>query len=477
MRTCICFIFFVLGLANLSSAAEAVKKPNILFIVADDLGWGDVGWHGSRIKTPVMDGLVKAGVELDQHYVQPLCTPTRAALLSGRYPGRFGPQALTPTNLRVFPMGTETLASALKSIGYDTSLAGKWHLGSRIEWSPNHYGFDRSYGSLCGAVDPWMHTYRKGPYEKTWHRDNQLIDEEGNATELVDHEVLGWIKANREPWFIYVPFQAVHIPVDAPDEYKKIYANEKYYDDPVKDESFKRYAAYTSQMDAKIGEFIAALEATGQREDTLIVFTSDNGALTKGGNPYVSKVPPTPVLGTNKPWRGNKGSLYEGGIHVPAFANWPGHLAARKVTQPMHVVDWMPTLTKLAGYVPTKDLHWDGQDVWPMLNGAAPSATPRTIYWAFNVGDALRVGDWKLIEWRKKGSKSEPDKEDVEDVSQDKNEGKGRTELFNLAKDPTEMSNLVNSEPARVAQMHSVLETMRAGDVKKLPQDLIGIKP
>src|SRR5215213_5300830 len=144
------FLLLVFSLAaNLAvEAAEPDGKPNILLIVADDLGWADVGWHGGKFKTPHLDQLVRKGVELDRHYVQPVCSPTRTALLSGRWTSRFGPHALSPTNRRVFPLGTVTLASALKQCGYTTHLAGKWHLGSRPEWGPNHYGFDHSYGSL-----------------------------------------------------------------------------------------------------------------------------------------------------------------------------------------------------------------------------------------------------------------------------------------------------------------------------------------
>ena len=209
-----------LAFGALAPCLAAAEKPNILLIVADDLGWRDVGWHGGPFQTPVMDQLVREGLELDQHYVQPVCTPTRTALMSGRYPSRFGPHALAPSNLRALPPGTETMASALQSIGYETHVAGKWHLGSRPEWGPNHYGFDHSYGSLSGAVDPWTHKYRKGVYEDTWHRDGVIFHEEGNATELIAGQVVKWIGEKRAPWFIYVPFHAVHIPVDAPAKYK-----------------------------------------------------------------------------------------------------------------------------------------------------------------------------------------------------------------------------------------------------------------
>ena len=152
----VAFLVVAAGTAGMARAAT-LARPNILFIVADDLGWGDVGSHGGFGKTPHMDRLVCEGVELDRHYVQPVCTPTRAALMTGRYPGRFGPQAIHPSNLRSLPPGTQTLASALKSLGYATFQAGKWHLGSRPEWGPSAYGFDHSYGTLTGAADPWTH--------------------------------------------------------------------------------------------------------------------------------------------------------------------------------------------------------------------------------------------------------------------------------------------------------------------------------
>ena len=136
-----------------------------------DLGWSDVGWHNGFAKTPNLDRLVKEGVELDQHYVQPVCMPTRTALMSGRYPGRFGPQALAPSNLRAMPLGTVTMASMLKSLGYGTYQSGKWHLRAKNEWGPTHFGFDHGYGTLTGSADPWTHKYRPRVYEETWHRE------------------------------------------------------------------------------------------------------------------------------------------------------------------------------------------------------------------------------------------------------------------------------------------------------------------
>lgn len=446
------FLIALCILAGFAFGGEVPAKPNILFIVADDLGWADVGWHGSKHLTPVLDKLVRDGVELDRHYVQPVCSPTRTALLSGRWTSRFGPHVLSPTNLRAFPLGTTTLPAALKSAGYSTFLSGKWHLGSKPEWGPNHYGFDHTYGSLAGAVDPWTHGYREGPYAKTWHRDGQVLDEEGNATELVAAQAVKWIREKRAPWFIYVPFQAVHVPVDTPPEYKKLYP-EKFHDDPAMDDSARRYAAFVSQLDAKVGQLIAVLDETGQRANTLVVFHSDNGGILKSDNQYISKVPPTPVLSSNLPLRGQKAQLYEGGIRVCAFVNWPGILAPRKVTAPMHAADWMPTLTKLVGYTPQTDLKWDGRDIWPLITGVVTKPEPRTLYIPMPNAAAVLHGDWKLIAAKKTEKR----------------------ELFNLADDPYEKKDLASTEPAKVKELESILESLRKDDLTTLPADLKGV--
>ncbi len=444
--------FFALLL--LALPLHAVDKPNILLIVADDLGWSDVGWHGGFGKTPHMDQLVRTGVELDQHYVQPVCTPTRTALMSGRYPGRFGPQALVPSNLRAMPLGTVTMASALKSLGYTTSQAGKWHLGAKPEWCANHYGFDHSYGTLTGAADPWTHKYRQGsPYEDTWHRDGKFFHEEGNATELIAAEAVRRIEEKRGPWFLYVPFHAVHTPVDAPEEYKRLYDGVQFSEVPAKQDSRLRMAAMVSQLDAKIGAFVAALEKTGQRENTLIVFTSDNGGIESLQNNYVGKVGHSPLNSENDPLRGQKNTLYEGGIRVCAFANWPAQLKPRKFTTPMHAVDWLPTFAALAGYRAPGNLQWDGVNQWPALTGAAAAPGPRTIYIAMKNGYALRHGDWKLVA-----------------------PAKGAPQLFQIAADPYEQTARATEELAKLAELQTLLTEQRARDVSQLPADLAVIK-
>ena len=440
--------------AGHSRKEQNMTQPNILAIVADDLGWGDVGYHGSKIRTPHIDRLVKQGIDLDQHYVCPMCTPTRACLMSGRYSSRFGRKALAPSNDQVLPFGTETLASAAQSVGYDTGVSGKWHLGSLPEWGPSHFGFKRSYGSLAGGVGPWNHQYKKGRFCRTWHRNHELIEEEGHVTDLLGREVVGWIREKRQPWLYYVPFTAVHVPVDPPQEWVDQYAGETFYDDPDSDAAFKRYAAYTTQMDHWIGEMVRALEETGQRKDTLILFVSDNGAAPRWSprGLYPGTYPDCPVLGSNLPLRGWKGHLYEGGIRTPAFINWPGRRQPSKLEAPLHAVDWMPTLTRLVGYQPDRDWRWDGKDVWPLLTREVTQPEPRTLYFPF-VKDrwAIRHGDWKLV-----------------DPS-----GKGTLQLFNLAEDPGEKRNLAKAKPEKVEELTRLLGEARKLDLDQRPADVV----
>lgn len=461
------FAALSLSLVSVSAIAQTpAEKPNLLFIVADDLGWSDVGWHGGFAKTPHMDRLVKEGVELDQHYVQPVCTPTRAALMSGRYPGRFGPHALAPSNLRAMPKGTLTMASMLKAAGYATYQTGKWHLGARAEWGPNAFGFDHGYGTLTGAADPWTHKYRTGPYEDTWHRDGKFFHEEGNATELVAAEAVRRIEEKRGPWFLYVAFHAVHTPVDAPEEFKQLYAGVKFHEDPEKQDSRLRMAAMVSQLDAKIGQMVEALERTDQRERTLIVFTSDNGGIESLKNAYVGNVGDSPLNSENDPLRGQKNTLYEGGTRVCAFANWPGTLMPQKFTRPMHVVDWMPTVAGLVGWKSTADAKpdWDGVSQWALLKGARIMPPPRAIYIAHGSGDAsLRLGDWKLIAHNGGKGKAKAKK------------AKANHELFNLAQDPYETENLAKDNPEKVAELLQLLHEQKAKDSPELPQDLVGL--
>lgn len=421
--------------ASRQLAGRGKRLPNILFILADDLGWCDVGYHGSEIMTPNIDRLAKEGVRLDQHYVTPTCSPTRTGLMSGRFPKRFG--VVGPTNERVFDSHQVTLAGALRNCGYDTGITGKWHLGSRPEWGPLKFGFNRSYGSFAGGVNQYLHLYKKGQYSRTWHRNDQYVDEEGHTTDLIAREAIRWIEAlgnSNQPFFIYVAFTAVHIPIQEPPQWVKL------YDGKINNESRKHYAACATHMDDRIGKIIDALKRSGQRENTLIVFTSDNGAQRSwkpsGKYPGEEDVLPSPVLGSNLPLRGWKGDLYEGGIRVPTLVNWPSVIKPGKVAAPVHIVDWMPTFCGMVGYKSKQDLKWDGADIWPLIMRQVPQTELRTLYWKTPSVSALRHNGWKLIVY-KKGKK---------------------TELYNLVTDPYEKQNLTQKSPKRVADLKALLD-------------------
>ncbi|MGF1577798.1 MAG: DUF6807 family protein [Gemmataceae bacterium] len=420
--------------------ADEPTRPNIIIIVADDLGWADVGYHGSPLKTPTIDKLVRQGVELDQFYVAPMCTPTRAALMTGRYWSRFGVTA--PSNTQVLPMDTVTLAKALLEIGYDTAITGKWHLGSLLRWGPQLFGFRISYGSLAGGVGPWNHFYKRGKYSKTWHRNGKLIEEKGHVTDLIAREATKFIRQKRKsPFFLYVPFTAVHVPFDEPDRWMEANIN-------IPKER-RQYAAAVQHMDHAIGQIVKTLKQTKQYDNTIILFFSDNGGTDRDGvGSYPGTYPFATIFGLNHPLRGWKRQLYEGGVRVPAFIHWPKQLPAGKVTTPLHVIDWMPTLCKLTGYKAKKNLKWDGIDVWPALKGKHKKIPDRVLYW-HGVGGrsaALRKGDWKLI------------------VSRAKKAQKDRTELYDLKNDPYEKNDLSRQNSKIISELTKVLEQETAKD-------------
>ena len=327
------------------------QRPNIVLIVTDDQGWADIGYHNDEVRTPNMDKLASMGVELDAHYVQPQCTPTRVALMTGRYPSRFGEDATRASNNPVFPKGTLTMASMLKGLGYDTALMGKWHMGSTADHGPNHFGFDHSYGSLAGAVGNYDHRYRLNtPYSITWHRNGEIIEgyENGtHTTDLIAKEAVAFLEKERaKPFFLYLPFHAVHTPLVEEDE--KWHEINKH----IKDDDRRLFLAAASHLDDAIGQIVNAIENSVSLENTIVIFTSDNGGIHKGyrGGNYPKPDPKLKAgFSSNKPLRGGKGTAYEGGSRVPAFVTWVGTLKPGKNTTRMHAVDWLPTLANLLG--------------------------------------------------------------------------------------------------------------------------------
>lgn len=411
--------------------------PNIVFIIADDLGWGDVGFHGGNAPTPHLNRLANEALELTGHYVAPVCSPTRAGLMTGRYWSRFGITA--PTNERALPWGTVTVPKALKTCGYETCLVGKWHLGSKPEWGPNHYGFDHAYGSLAGGVTAWSHRYKQGQFSVTWHRNGKLLEEEGHVTDLLTHEAIGWIKQRGDqPFFLYVPFTAVHLPINEPQEWLARVP------DSITSEIARQYAACVMHLDNSVGQIIAALDRKGVRENTLLVFTSDNGGSTATNNtqPYPpDDSPPGRLPANNGDLRGQKGTAYEGGTRVPTLVSWPGRIPKRKENTVVSIVDWMPTFCKLAGFQ-SRGLSWDGTDLSSLLLKAEPLVM-RSIYIAGPRWRrvSLRSGRWKLV-----------------------SDLKGKHELYNLETDPREGNDLAGREPGRLEEMLSELSVIRQPD-------------
>ena len=425
-------------------AEEELPKPNIVFMMADDLGWADVDFHGGNVPTPNIDHLRCRGVELAQHYVAPLCSPTRAGLMTGRYWSRFGVTA--PQATQALPFKTITLPRALKGCGYDTCLTGKWHLGSRPAWGPNQFGFDHSYGSLGGGVGPYNHFYKRGEYERTWHRNGELIDECGHATDLIASEAVQWIgQRSNSPFFLYVPFTAVHLPVKEPNEFLARVPSAIVGDVP------RQYAACIIHLDEAVGRIVKAVEASGKADNTLLVFTSDNGGSTaeNNGQQYPPDDYPSGALtGSNVPLRGKKGDPYEGGTRVPTVLCWPGRLAAGTVCQtPIHITDWMPTFCSFAGYQATSELKWDGTNVWGAVTGKS-SFPDRSIYSAAPGFQAhvLRAGPWKLIVTNHQKSNEQ-------------------VELFDIAQDPNEERDLSATKPQVVAELRARLNEAMARDL------------
>jgi len=437
MRLFIALLTCLLPVFNASA-----DRPNIVFILIDDLGRADVSYQGGTVSTPHIDRLAKEGIILDAHYVAPVCSPTRTGLMTGRCWSRFG--VTTPTNDQALPFDTFTMPRALKSAGYDTALAGKWHLGSLPEQGPNHFGFDHSYGSLAGGVGPYDHFYKQGPFSTTWHRNGKLLTEQGHVTDLITDEACKWISERQaNPFFLYLPYTAVHLPVKEPEELlQRVPAG-------ITDSVARHYAACLIHLDDSIGRIVAALESAGKRSNTLIVFSSDNGGSTAENadqNYPPDDYPKGRLPGNNQPYRGEKGSVYEGGIRVAAFANWPGKLKPTVLKTPVHIIDWMPTFCHLAGVIAPEDARWDGLNLWPHLTGGAPPAE-RPLY---NVSPgwksrALHLGDWKLIEHQK--SKDQPS-----------------YELYHLARDPAETSDLSQQEPAILAKLQSALKAISTTD-------------
>jgi arylsulfatase A-like enzyme len=416
-----------------ASAADA-PRPNVVFLLSDDQGYADVGWHGGEIKTPNLDKLAAAGARLDAFYAQPVCSPTRAALMTGRYPMRHGLQVgvVRPWAQYGLPLDERTLPQALKDAGYETAICGKWHLGHvRPEYLPTHRGFQHQYGHYNGALDYFTHV-RDGGFD--WHRDDRACHDEGYSTHLIAKEAIRIIRENggKQPLFLYVPFNAVHAPHQVPSEYTKPYAHLK--------EPRRTYAGMVAALDEAVGQIVAAVDAAGMRKSTLFVFSTDNG----GPNPG--------RVTSNGPLRAGKATLYEGGVRVCAACAWDGHIKpGTVVNEPLHMVDWYPTILKLAGASPSQPLPPDGKDAWATIAEGKPSPHEEILNNVTPNSGAIRVGAWKLVVNGGRG-------QDAEDGAAARRAGREAVELFNLADDLSEKNNLAATMPEKVKELRARLD-------------------
>ncbi len=436
--------------AALPCSAAAAPRPNIVFFLIDDLGYTDVSYHGSEIKTPNIDRLAAAGAKLEAFYVQPVCSPTRAALMTGRYPMRHGLQVgvVRPWANYGLPLDERTLAQGLQAAGYVTAIVGKWHLGHFApEYLPTRRGFTHQYGHYNGALDYFTHE-RDGGFD--WHRDDQVNRDPGYTTVLNGNEAVRLIaqQDQQKPLFLYMPFNAPHAPLQALPEHLKLYEH-------IENKQRRTYCAMVHSVDEQIGRVVAAIAQRGLTSNTLFIFSSDNGGPLGQG-------------ATNGKLRAAKGTLYEGGVRVSAFATWAGQIKPGLViNEPLHMVDWYPTLLKLAGASTEQQLAPDGLDLWPVLTAGAKSPHDAILLNTTPRNGAIRMGDWKLVlggniadseeapaatpDAPKKGKKAkQPDA---------KGEAPGgRIELFNLAEDISEKTNLAEQHPDKVKELRARLE-------------------
>lgn len=440
------FTFFALTALGVAAA----ERPNFVYLLIDDLGYQETGFTDGPYKTPNIDRLANGGTVLTDFYALQVCSPTRAALMTGRHPLHNGLHVgvVRPWAQYGLPLEERLLPQALKEAGYTTAICGKWHLGHfQRAYLPTQRGFDFQYGHYNGMIDCFKHE-RDGGFD--WHRNDRECRDEGYSTELIAREAVKIIEQQpaEKPLFLYVPFNAVHSPLQAPPEY---FERAKYR--PEKDRNF---TAMLTALDDAIGRIVDALDKKGLRKNTLIAFSSDNGG---------------PRAGTNGQFRDYKGSLYEGGVRVAAFANWPGVIpAGKKVDQPMHIIDWYPTLVKLAGGSLEQKLPLDGRDIWPVLTQGAKSPHDELILNAEpNVG-AIRIGDWKLVVHHAADDDSAA-KPKPKAKAKRKAAG-ARAELFNLRSDPGEKENLAEREPERLKAMQARLDfyTKQAAPSRQVPQ-------
>ncbi len=397
--------------------ASSAAPPNIVIFYADDLGWGELGCQGftKDIPTPHIDSLATNGMRFTNGYVAATyCSPSRAGLLTGRYPTRFGHEFNSVANVVGLRGDQTTMATRLKSLGYATAAVGKWHLGNQPENRPTRRGFDEFYGTLNNT--PFFHP--TAFIDSRVSNEVQAVkDPDFYTTDAYAERAVDWIGKNKDkPWFLYLPFNAQHAPLQAPKKYLERFPE-------ITDKKRQMFAAMMAGMDDAVGRVMGKVRELGQEENTLVFFIADNGG------------PTASTTSKNGPLRGFKMTTFEGGPRVPYIAQWKGKIPAGKTYDfPVMNLDVLPTAIAAAGGKPEASWQLDGVDLMPYLTGAETGRPHQTLYWRFGPQWAIRDGDMKLV------------------VS---NGGSGRPELYNLATDIGESKNLAGSQPEKVKELQA----------------------
>lgn len=448
MRMLMLMLMLIWAGVWLAAPAAAAERPNVLVIMADDLGYGDLGVHGGRsVPTPHLDALAAAGVRCTNAYVSaPYCSPARAGFLTGRAQTRFGHefnphvgderQLGLPTQLR-------TIADEVRGAGYATGLVGKWHQGFSPLHHPQSRGFDEFFGFLVGGHNFLLHSSAEPRFGSAHshdmlYRGRELQRLDGYTTDVFTDEAIRFMERHAaQPWFLYLAFNAVHTPLEIAEHLRERIPAE------VQDPQRRGYLSLLLGLDDAIGRLRAFLQHSGQEQDTLIFFLSDNGGA--GRRPFLAY-----NAAVNRPLRGDKGQTLEGGIRVPFFVSWPGQLTGGiTYDHPVTALDILPTVCQVAGVRPAQPV--DGVDLLPCLRGQLRTPPHAALYWRFGSQKAIRRGDWKLVDWR-----------DFE-----KQSGSG-WELYHLGRDPGETQNVAGAHADLVASLTQDWQDWNAGNVAPL---------
>lgn len=427
------------GSAFAEDLIEKPGRPNIVLIYADDLGWGETGVQGNKdIPTPHIDSIAKNGVRFTQGYVAATyCSPSRAGLMTGRYPTRFGHEFNAVARHSGLSLEETTLAARLKALGYATACVGKWHLGeSSPAYYPTSRGFEEFYGTLANTS--FYHPTQFIDSRKSLEIQN-ITDDDFYTTDAYAERAVDWLERNQaKSWFLYLPFNAQHAPLQAPQKYLDRFPN-------IAEEKRKTFAAMMSSMDDAIGAVLGKVRDLKQEENTIIFFIGDNGG------------PTASTTSQNGGLRGFKMTTYEGGPRVPFFGQWKGTWPAGKVEQrPVMNLDVIPTV--LAAAHVDLDSAWklDGVDLTPYVTGKNEARPHETMYWRFGPQWAVRHGDWKLVVGRDQpGGGETPTKPALYDLVHDRNETK----------------DLASAEPAKVAELQKLYDAWNAEQVEPTAVD------